>query len=542
MRRSLASAVAVAVFAFAGPAFAQQNPLARGTSTSPRFAIQNGVPIVTQRVATGLSPFDNCGDTSGTVYPGAEVEPHIAVNPVNPNNLVGAWQQDRYSNGAARGVVTGASFDGGVTWTLRSIPVSACTGGSYARGTDPWVSFSPDGTAHQTVLGVTGSTDDGVSGVIVSRSTDGGLTWSAPIEVIRDGAGFFNDKQTLTADPTDARYVYAAWDRLVTTGTGTGSGPTMFARSTNGGVSWEAARAIYNPGSGDQTIGNVVHVLPNGTLVNLMTVIRSGARTLAVIRSTDKGVTWSAPVTLSNLGALGARDPVTNAPIRDGAIIPQMAVGPDGTLHVVWQDARFTLLRDAIAYTRSTDGGATWSTPVRVNSNPQVVAFTPQVHVRVDGMVGVTYYDLRSDTTSTANLLTDFWLARSFDGVTFTEQRVADAFDISVAPNAGGYFLGDYTGLTSVGMTFIAFFGKANSGAANNRTDIFAARIAPPGAGPGLAAKRGALEREMELAYHAQAMPDDDPGEDFWEAVAENTRRALQARRIRAAEPEGPMR
>jgi Neuraminidase (sialidase) len=70
---------------------------------------------------------------------------------------------------------------------VRSIPVSLCTGGSYARATDPWVSFSPDGTVHQVVLGVTGSEDNGISGVVVSRSTDGGLTWSTPIEVIRDG-------------------------------------------------------------------------------------------------------------------------------------------------------------------------------------------------------------------------------------------------------------------------------------------------------------------------------------------------------------------
>jgi hypothetical protein len=367
--------------------------------------------------------------------------------------------------------------------------------------------------------------------VVVSRSSDGGLTWSAPIEVIRDGAGFFNDKETITADPTDSRYVYAAWDRL-NTAAGTSGGPTLFARSTDGGASWEPARAIFTPSVG-QTIGNVVHVLPNGTLVNLMNVIRNGIDTVSVMRSTDKGVTWGPQMSISNLGALGARDPTTGAPIRDGAILPQMAVGPEGTLHVVWQDARFTTSRDAIAYSRSTDGGFTWSTPVRVNSNPQVVAFTPQVHVRADGMIGVSFYDLRSDTASTANLPADFWLATSFDGVNWSETRVADPFDLSVAPNANGYFLGDYTGLVSAGTTFIAFFGKTNSGAANNRTDIFAARIAPPGASGAVAAKQ---------AYRAQPMPEEDPGEDFWAAVSDNTERALEARRMRAWDQRPPVR
>jgi hypothetical protein len=254
------------------------------------------------------------------------------------------------------------------------------------------------------------------------------------------------------------------------------------------------------------------------------------------MRSTDKGVTWSAPISISNIGALGARDPITGAPIRDGAILPQMAVGPDGTLHAVWQDARFTTSRDSIAYARSSDGGFTWSTPVRVNSNTQVAAFTPQVHVRADGMIGVSFYDLRSDTPSTASLFTDFWIASSFDGVTWTETRIAEPFDISVAPNAGGYFLGDYTGLVSAGTTFIAFFGKTNAGATNNRTDIFAARIAAPGVPPtlgGVTAKRG---------YRAQPMPEEDPGEDFWAAVSENTQRALEARRLRARDLLPPMR
>src|SRR5204863_2272087 len=106
--------------------------------------------------------------------------------------------------------------------------------------------------------------------------------------------------------------------------------------------------------------------------------------TLQVIRSTDRGVTWSAPSQISLLGSLGARDPNSGIAIRDGAIIPQMAAGPDGSLAVVWQDARFSGVRDAIAFSRSFDRGFTWTTPVRVNFDPTVVAFTAQVHVRAD--------------------------------------------------------------------------------------------------------------------------------------------------------------
>ena len=176
---------------------AQANPAVRGSGTASRVATLNrAAPVITERAASGLSPFNAvCGDNA-TAFINAEVEPHIAVNPLNPNHFVGAWQQDRHANGAARGVVSGASFDGGVTWALRTIPVSVCAGGTHDRGTDPWVAFSPDGTVHQTVLGVSGQsfTPTGVSEVALSRSLDGGLTWSTPITVIRkSGSQFFND-------------------------------------------------------------------------------------------------------------------------------------------------------------------------------------------------------------------------------------------------------------------------------------------------------------------------------------------------------------
>ena len=68
-----------------------------------------------QYLVSPVSPFvANCEGVgqAGTSYPNAEVEPSVAVNPANPDNLVGAWQQDRWSNGAARGLSTGISFDG----------------------------------------------------------------------------------------------------------------------------------------------------------------------------------------------------------------------------------------------------------------------------------------------------------------------------------------------------------------------------------------------------------------------------------------------
>jgi hypothetical protein len=439
------------------------------------------------RVSASSPYFAGCDGVAatGTSYTNSEVEPSVAINPLDSNNLIGVWQQDRWSDGGSHGIMTGVSNDGGVTWSLLQMPFSRCGGGNignngnYARATDPWVTFSPNGTAHQFAIGFSGGTfqPGSANAMLVSRSINGGTAWSTPIALIQDGAGFFNDKNAITADPTDSNYVYAVWDRLVSSG----GGPAYFSRTTNGGVTWEPARSIYDPGPTSQTIGNIVAVRSDGLVLDLFTQLdelpdHSTVATIAVVRSTNKGVNWSAPVFIADLLAMGATDPQNGTLIRDGSLLPQIAVAPNGTIYVVWQDARFSGgLRDGIALSRSTDGGLTWSTPVRINRKLSVQAFEPNVHVRADGTIAVTYFDLSSNTTDATTLLTDYWIAQSTDGVSWRWDRVSPAFNLSIAPNAGGLFVGDYQGLVSKGSLFVPFFVRTNAGDFANRTDVFSA-------------------------------------------------------------------
>jgi hypothetical protein len=478
-------ALAVAAIAALGlsPALAQVESAVAG-ARSGRPAVN--LDLLTFR-ASGDTPFaSGCSGTpdSGMLYANAEVEPFAAVNPRFPLNVVGVWQQDRWSNGGSRGLATGYSFDGGVTWKRTFLPFTRCAGGNaanngdYERGSDPWVSFSPNGVAHQMVL----SFDDAVtpgkpaSAMLASRSTDGGRTWSKSIVLKSDSDDYLNDKNAMTADPTDSRYVYAVWDRLSFV-PGESAGPLLFARSTDNGRGWEPTRTVFDPGVDAQVIGARIEVLPDGGLVNMFTLIDflTGQLSIQVILSNDKGATWSAPVKVADLLSVGTTDPETGAPVRDGGILPQLAISRRGTVTIVWQDARFSGgVRDGIAVSQSSDGGQTWSAPVQINGDPSVPAFVPTVHVRHDGSVGVSYYDFRSNTADPVTLLTDAWLARSRDGLAWRESRISQPFNLAKAPVARGYFLGDYQGLVSIGPIFIPFFVKTTGGDdTSNRNDVY---------------------------------------------------------------------
>ncbi|HSS71639.1 MAG TPA: sialidase family protein [Casimicrobiaceae bacterium] len=463
--------------------------VAEGYGSDPvdMCAINPAVATVQVRVSSATPFAAGCDGQvpSGTLYSNAEVEPMLSINSRNPSNIVGVWQQDRWSNGGAPGNLTGASFDGGQTWSFGMAAFSRCSGGNpanggdYPRTSDPWVSFAPDGTVHQAAISFSGDTQapGSTSAVLASRSIDGGRTWSAPAVLISDTNAFFDDKDSITADPTDATLVYATWDRLMPDNTG----PSYFARSTNGGVSWEAARAIFDPGVNRQTLNNQIVVLPDGTLVDFFTQLdfsgKFAVATLQIVRSVDKGVTWSAPITISPVFSLGTFDAATGVAVRDGSTLGSIAVGPHGELAAVWQDSRFSAGNfDGIALSRSLDGGFTWSAPVGINAVPGVAAFEPTVTFRSEGTMGVTYYDFRSGPATVSSLPTSYWLTHSGDGIVWRETPVTGTFDLATAPNAEGLFLGDYQALGSVGEAFLPFYVQTNSGNLANRTDVFVNR------------------------------------------------------------------
>jgi hypothetical protein len=521
MRRLLFAlgAVALAVAA-ASPAGAGALTVAAPTNISIPTPFPPGCGGATE----GNSPGANFN------YANAEAEPWMAVSPTNPNDVAGFWQQDRWSDGGSHGLAAAVSHTGGTSFAYSWPHFSNCAGGTAANGgnfgrsSDPWVSWAPNGDLWSISLSFDATTAR--NAVLAARMRHGTSTWSEPFTLkfdesrtgVPEGTNF-NDKESLTADPTDpsGNLVYAVWDRFVSPSENATlpslenarafHQPVWFSRTTNGAAdnpTWES-RKIFDPGTKSGTISNQIVVAPDGTLVDGFYLFRTqsshAGNFVAVIRSTDKGVTWSKKaITVAPDAAIGETDPEPihcrpfingNPPctiVRSDGVIVDLAVdnsnGPHrGRIYITWQDHQDNPNGDdLIMLSHSDNGGLTWSAPVKVNQTPSDAftdqAFEPAVHVNSDGVVAVTYYDFRNDVSGDGVLTTDHWIVHSHDGgATWSEDHLGGPFDMHQAPYARGYFVGDYQGLDSQGSLFRALFTLASPSTGSfpnpNPTDEF---------------------------------------------------------------------
>jgi hypothetical protein len=196
---------------------------------------------------------------------------------------------------------------------------------------------------------------------------------------------------------------------------------------------------------------------------------------------------------------IGVYDPETGDPVRTEDVLPEVAVDPsNGNLYAVWQDSRFSnngsfsnpsLLIDEIAFSQSTDGGLTWSAPIKINKTPTGIAlgnrqaFLPSVDVAAGGTIAVTYYDFRNNDSGTT-LKTDYFVVHCHPSTGCTnpanwgnEIRLTNtSFDMRQAPFARGFFVGDYEGLASDGNNFLAFFSQPHG---SDPSSVFFRRVAP---------------------------------------------------------------
>ena len=466
------------------------------------------------RVSHG-DPFPGCrlgGNAFGAVnYRSAEVEPWIADNPASVNNLIGTWQQDRWSDGGAKGQVASWTFDGGRTWGQTPQPFTRCAQPfyetkvlQYERTSDPWVSIGPDGTAYAISLPFDGDFIRNGMGVAVSH--DGGRTWvhQQDIDPLIARPDTFNptdDKESVTADPVHPGWAYAVWDQLQDVfppncpaaaraavrlghdtprhkpGRAAPSGaaaltpcgvtvPTFFSRTRDGGKTWSRPVPIVDTGFNEATIGNAIVVnRQTGTLYDFFNFNNAaGENNIEMVVSTNRGDSWSKPIYVQRLFTTAEKRVATCAcgvvfpgdetkPLRTGDTIPAFAIDPNhGQLYVVWQDGRPNAFQnDMLLASSSIDGGMTWSAPKLVNPPGDKAAFTGAVTVNDRGEVGILYYDFTPPLTSPDRLMTDTWFTTApGPSLDFGPRRLAGGpFNMEAAPIARGWFTGDYMGLTA---------------------------------------------------------------------------------------------
>jgi len=393
----------------------------------------------------------------------APAEVSVAINPKNPDNVVGAsFQRGRPPKPRAASY-TYVTTDGGKSWKT----VLPQDSEDLVQGDDA-VAFGGDGSAYHARLSFDGirvqRPKRAVSGIVVSASRDGGLTWGEPVPVVNhiNTVTPFEDKPAITVDNVAASpnrgNVYLAWTRFDAYGSNDPDCHTQiyFSRSTDGGKTFAMPFRISDAGGdcldSDNTVeGAVPAVGPRGEVY----VVWAGPLGLVFDKSTDGGLTFGKDKVVGEMPggwdfSVAGLDRANGMPVTG----VDTSTGPNkGALYVNWIDARNGDPDVFVASSR--DGGESWSAPVRVNNdqvkNGKVQFFTWMAVDPADGSLNVVFYD-RRDTSDT---LTGLTFARSTDGGrTFVNHKINQepfACDARV-------FFGDYTGVAAYGGRVVAMY------------------------------------------------------------------------------------
>lgn len=251
----------------------------------------------------------------------SQAEPWLAVNPEDPDHLLAGWQENRFRDGGARALGFAVSRDGGRTWVEGRVPgLTTLDDGNWRYASDPWPTFGPDGRAYFASLVFD---DSGVNAMVVSVSEDGGDTWGAPVEVVHDAIDF-HDKQAIAADAMPASphrgNAYLAWDRNLFSAA-SGGQRLLVSRTTDGGASWEAPVALRE---GAVNIGVVPAVGPDGTVHAVWSGAVEGGANLQLYfaRSTDGGRSFTGARVFADLLAVGVPGFRTGAILPSFAVDP----------------------------------------------------------------------------------------------------------------------------------------------------------------------------------------------------------------------------
>lgn len=427
-------------------------------AASPIALAQRGVQINTDGQGR-----DIVGDAAN--------EPTFAVSPVDPNRIVVGWRQFPTINSDSRYAGFAWSGDGGLTFTNGGT-LAPPPGYGNAEQTDPLVKVNARGVFYYWSEVFRPNYAQ-----FMYRSIDGGQTWETPADIEDPANG---DKPWLAIDNTGGMgdgHLYGGWNNF-------NLGGYCYVESTDGGATWTPSKRIADAG-GTQWMMHMV-VGPEGEVYAAWKNYRDNA---IYITKSINARDPNTPTTFDAFGS-GGRDGID---LRiDAANDPgfldlnpsgfhQMFLGVDssggprhGWVYALWPDNR----RDAadLIFARSSDGGFTWETGIRVNDDgPGAIQWMPAMSVAPNGRIDVFWFDTRNDSGHQVPWSELFYSFSTDGGTTWSpNRRLSEAFNTTIGwpqQQKIGDYMESVSEAISASVVYPATF--------NGGQDLWFMRIAP---------------------------------------------------------------
>ena len=395
---------------------------------------------------TGVAGANSPAAGGVTEYQG---EVQVAVNPNNALQMVAGANSFFRDPAAACQAPAGAaktfgtqalygSTDGGKTWVYRCAPWPATltggvTGADAWFGSDPAMAWDGNGNAYAAymLLSYNSSTDKAGAAIIVAKSSDVGQTWT-PLGIVTNHITVtspFPDKEMLTVDTSNGAFshpgrLYVIWDE---------NNVERVAFSDDG-VTWTTH--VFSV-SGFM-VGADVKVGPDGTVFAVWNRVflpnnlgQAQADDTFFSKSTDGGVTWTAPVKIFSHTLASFQTYYHPAAQDERGVNAFPALDVDrnpsspffGRLYIAYADTTGSFSQIDVYARSSNDGGTTWSNRLKVNDDSTgVTHIFPWLGVDpTDGTVNVAWYDTRNDIDQER---TQIYYARSSNGGSSFEPNV----------------------------------------------------------------------------------------------------------------------
>lgn len=318
----------------------------------------------------------------------------------------------------------------------------------------------------------------------VSRSDDNGASWKDPVVAVSSNGYTFNDKEDIWVDRNPASpyfgRVYVSWTQF--RGIPGCAAPIEFAYSADGGATWSARNQItaaHNCGLGGRQ-GSALRTGPDGAVYLQWEDTDQSGTIQAIAVSHDGGATFSKASTIANVTDLAAAIPGSN--FRTDSFATLAVDQVSGAVYAAWADAASGTGK-MVVY-KSTDGAATWQN-VYVSSGREGYRFYQGLDVAPNGRVDLGYQALTArDTTTfgTGNAkVASYYVGSKDGGATWSTPVRVSAYSDPAASSQNNLrlqFWGDYNTLVSTNASAWFIYTDTRNGVACPAVDAYQAGTA----------------------------------------------------------------